>query len=132
MTPDTPATLLPESLQEMAEHIPVEAVIRLVERFGGTLLCIPKRLPGQCELTDAVGLEAAAKLVAVYGGENLDIPRACRMIRAVRNREIVRRRREGAPLKDLARAFAMTMRNITHILRAAGASPPSASTTHPE
>lgn len=124
MTSNTPASLLPALLQDMAEHIPMEAVIRLAERFGGTVLCIPKRLPKNSELPAVLGADVAAKLVAVYGGENLDIPRACRMIRFVRNQEIVRlRRQEGAPLKDLARAFSMTMRNVTSILRTAGASP---------
>lgn len=119
MASTIPTTLLPESLQEMAAHIPLDAVLRLAERYGGAVLCIPKQAPEGGELLAVVGQAAVAALVAAYGGEKLEIPRAERFARAVRDWEIVRLRRAGTPLKALARDNGTTVRNVSRILRAA-------------
>jgi Mor family transcriptional regulator len=121
MTPklqQLPFDELPDSLLDMADHINKEAIMLLVVHYGGTRLHVPKKLPDNHKLTALIGQDAAKELVYIFGGSYIEIPNARHFQRAIRNREIVRRKREeGLSHRDLARAFDMTERNIRNILR---------------
>lgn len=65
---------------EMAAHIGVVATLRLVDRFGGMRVYIPKD-PDRAKayedrgtFADAIGSGAAELLSRAYGGEDIQIP----------------------------------------------------------
>lgn len=81
---------LPESLVDVVAAIGLPATLKLVERFGGIRLYIPRPEHIECEhpLTQAIGLEAAKKLAAIWLGERPPVPRALYAIRRARDRAL--------------------------------------------
>lgn len=113
MNPAINTDLLPYILQDLADQIGLPLTMRLVARYGGTRLYIPKgAVSDDHELVKILGREATAKLQAYYGGEpHFDIPLAMKSVRAVRNAEI-KRKRPYTSVSNLARENHTTERNI--------------------
>ena len=113
---------LPDSLREMVDVIGLEAVIRLVEHFGGIRVRIPsdpRRIHEGHPLARAVGIEAARKLGEAYAGLEITVPRAAAALRALRNQEIHRlHTEEGWPAHRLARKYQLHEYTIYTILSA--------------
>lgn len=123
-TQSLPFEALPDSLLELADYISKDAIMRLVERYGGSTCYVPKVLPETSELATVIGQDATRALACVFGGGHLEIPKASQLRRTVRNRQIVQRHQEeGLSRRALARAFDMTERHIGNILKEAGALP---------
>jgi Mor family transcriptional regulator len=113
VTPAIDTDLLPPLLQELVALIGLTATMKLVERYGGVRLYVPKRAPDQDhELVQLIGTEAVSKLVAAYGGEvHFDVPLAQRALRAVRSTQI-RIKRATCSVRELALEYRTTERNI--------------------
>jgi hypothetical protein len=63
-----------DSLQPLASELGVDAVIALVQHFGGTRLYIPQTPRDDSPLM-VLGSEVAALLCKLFGPERLDIPK---------------------------------------------------------
>ncbi len=113
---------LPESLQEMVDAIEFEAVMKLVDKFGGTRIRVPanpRSVHREHHLSQAIGVTAARQLCEVYGGEELTIPKIATALRAIRNREISRlHTEEGWPAHRIARKYDLHEMTIYTILSA--------------
>jgi Mor family transcriptional regulator len=108
---------LPDSLKGLRAHLSLEAILRLVEAFGGGKVYIPGEKVRGSELAKAVGLEAAQALSALLPmGESIEVPKADRLKRLLRNLEIVKRSNEGENSKSLSRRFNITQRQVFSIL----------------
>jgi hypothetical protein len=107
-------SLLPQSLQEIAEVIGLMAVLKLVDRYGGRRLRMPRRLVPGHPLIEVVGQRAAAALVQTYALERIYVPNAARAAVAARNHEI-RRRRTTETVDTLAEEFGLHRRRIQQI-----------------
>lgn len=115
-------SLLPQSLQEMAEVIGLMAVLKLVDRYGGRRICIPRRLDPGHPLIEVLGQRPAAALVQTYALERIYVPSATRAIIASRDKEI-RRRKGQQSVPSLAEEFGLTDRQIWSILSESAPSP---------
>lgn len=107
---------LPRSLQDLGEEIGLEAVLKLVARYGGTEISTPKKVHDDHPLVLLVGLPAAQYIASHWGGDNLYIPNLNRVKQKIRNIEIVRRFDQGESTQKLALAFQVTSRTIKNIL----------------
>ena len=109
--------LLPESFQAMAETVGAGVALRLLERFAGVHLRIPKRPRPEHPLTVLLGWDDAARLCLAYGGELLAMPSGKAAALAARNEAIRTERRAGVSTAALARRHNLTERQIYSITR---------------
>lgn len=104
---------VPAELAHLSDHLSPEALLALVEAFGGTALYIPQAPNQGSPLVRAIGREAAQALAAARGGENLKVPLA----RHWRIR--IYRERDGLPYAAIARRLGVTEKAVWENLRAA-------------
>lgn len=117
MVESLPLELLPGSLRDMAETCGPALALKVAEVYGGCHVSIPASVDNAPGLVEVLGKPMAATLCAIYGGELLTIPRAMNARRHVRNEVIRETRRAGAKLRELARQFDLTERQVSTILR---------------
>ena len=108
-------SLLPQSLQEIAEVIGLMAVLKLVDRYGGRRICIPRRLEPGHPLIEVLGQRQAAALVQTYALERIHVPNAARALVSARDKEI-RRLKAQQSVTSLAEDFGLTERQVYRIL----------------
>lgn len=108
-----PADYLPKSLADLVKLMGFQATLKLVERFGGLPLYVPREehLNEEHGIVAAIGAEAARKLSRDRGTETLEIPRAAAYLRRVRD-QLMREKYETNSASELAREFGMTRRNV--------------------
>lgn len=94
------------------------AVSALVKAFGGLVLIVPKRRDGQAyqRIEEVAGPEAAGKLVEVFGGSPVYVAKMHADLLAARNRQIRAEYDAGISVKELARRYNLTERQIWTIL----------------
>jgi Mor family transcriptional regulator len=114
-----PIELLPESIQDMAAIVGPALALRLLERFAGVSVRIPKRPRLEHPLTHALGWDDACTLSRAYGGELLAMPNGKAARLALRNEAIRAERRAGVSTAALARRFDLTERQIYSVIKAA-------------
>lgn len=69
------------------------------------------------ELAQVIGMDAFRSLVSVYGGSDyLYIPQLSKLRASVRNQNIQREYYEGARVRDIARKYHLSTRQISRIL----------------
>ncbi|MBF0368569.1 MAG: hypothetical protein HQL52_03840 [Magnetococcales bacterium] len=107
---------LPEAFQEVAEVTGLPGALKMIKKYKGTRLFIPKKFSAQHALAELLGIEQARRLGKRFGGEVLMIPQAKKAFRTIRNRKIVRRYDEGVPVRRLAVEYDLTERSIYVIL----------------
>ncbi len=107
---------LPGSLRELADLIGIDAVWRLVQRWGGVRLFIPVTMPPEHEIAATIGPEAAEALAGHYGGDVLELAKGDHALRCLRNRAIVDQYDRGVPAARLARDYGLTLRTIRSII----------------
>lgn len=109
---------LPASLRDVVDLIGLPATLRLVEHYGGLIaVYVPRDIEPDHPLAQAIGLTAARKLATHYGADCLrNIPRCVDGLRRLRNAEIRQRRDAGESPASIARAFALTERQVWTIL----------------
>ena len=95
--------------RELLELLGPEAFLKLVERFGGDRLYIPKSESGTI-VEEALGAEAAAKLARHYGGDYPRIPLA----RAFRARQY---RKAGLGNPAIARRLGLTVSGVERLFQ---------------
>lgn len=110
---------LPDSMQELAEVVGLEATLMLVRHFGGIRVYIPQDAAGH-SLADVLGEDALAALVGVYGGDRIEVPKGAKLIRdaVIRQRHYGTDGTDGESAMALARAFFLTERQVRRILAA--------------
>ncbi len=112
---------LPGIIVELREIIGWTAVIRLVEAYGGTPFFVPSDYRPGDALIRLIGARETVALIEAFRGERLYFPKLDRALRALRDREIVRKYREGGyTSRMLAREYNLSDRRIWEIIAAAG------------
>lgn len=110
---------LPDSLRDLIDHIGESAALRLIERRGGTYLCVPKNVnvePGHLVL-ELLGPEAFTKLVDWYGGETIMLPKNDAVMRQVK-RSMIRDMRyiQRMQIDQIALKTGYSMRWVFRVL----------------
>lgn len=114
LTIPLPEELLPPRLAELVELIGLPAVTSLIRHYPGIKLYVPMKYDPSHVLTRQIGHAETVKLIEIYGGDFIDVAKADKAIRAVRNSAI------GASDKtqrQLALEHGLTIRQIRNIQR---------------
>lgn len=114
---------LPPSVAEIAEVIGREEALSLVgqlpvagSRSWRVCLYVPKRLPANHKLVALLGWRNASRLSRIFSGEILQ-PSNCRLlVRAYRNRQIVRMAGEGLPIDEIAACVLLSPYRVREII----------------
>lgn len=112
---DLPEALIPARLQEIAGYCGEQTALVLLLNYPGVHVRIPKRVDPAHKLAELLGLLAFAKLVECYSDEIIQIPRAAKAIRALRNQQILREFAEGKSQASIAIKYGMTERQVNSI-----------------
>ncbi len=104
-------SLLPTSLKALVNIIGLELCLRIVSRYGGDSLYIPRNKLNS-EILDLCGVEAATKLQDYYGGTHLRIATAKSYFAAKRNMQICQQKKSSL---ELAKQNQLTQRTIFRV-----------------
>lgn len=110
---------LPPVIRELERAIGLVLAMRLVDKYGGTKVYVPKsaELGGEHPLVELLGADAARALTEDRGGEWLGVPRCAAMLRGRRDREVLSRyERDGKSARAIALEFQVTERTVWRIL----------------
>lgn len=109
--------LLTTRMQELNSVIGLDATLKLVKKFGGIKIWIPKKPKSGHQYELLIGEEAFKKLTAYYGDTYLDVDKCVKVLQAHRNQQILA---DSEDLSDsqLALKYNLTMRHITRIRHA--------------
>ena len=106
----------PGVYQDMLKFIDDESAAKLVTQYGGCAgLYIPVKLAPEHSLCLLLGEEMAKRLSAEFGGLTVEIPRACALKIAERNKLILKDKEAGLTQSRLARKYQLTVRSIRKI-----------------
>lgn len=108
---------LPESLAEVVRAIGLPATLKLIERFGGVRIYVPQpeHIDEDHPIARAIGLADARTLAGIRGKERMELPRAARALRLVRDRAL-RRDYESMSESQCALKYQVTERQVRSII----------------
>ena len=101
----------PAELEFLSSVLPGEALLALIEAYGGTLVSVPGRAARTSSLTKLLGFEATTALVGAFGGEKVAVPLA----KAWRTHVY---RERGETVVAIARRLSMSRATVQRILHA--------------
>lgn len=108
-------SLLPGILLEISELIGMAATLKLVAKYGGVRVYVPKTLTQNHDLIAIVGQKQAESLTMRFGGEVLEIPKALLANVALRN-VTIKQEYESLSQRQLALKYHLTERQVRNIL----------------
>jgi hypothetical protein len=114
---------LPPVAQEILKLVGPEALIRLVNLYGGTHIDFPRHARHiraskvVQHLGDEIGEANALRLASHFSGVRLHVPKCDKAARQVRDDEIRAGLDKGEPAHALARRFKLTERQIWAIAK---------------
>lgn len=115
MSNDIDQSLLPSILREISEEIGIADTLKLVRRYGGTSVYVPRKLKENHELINVLGLESAQMLCDKFGGyDRIEIPKAQLLTLELRNVSI-REDKKILSRSKVALKYGLTERQITKI-----------------
>lgn len=119
IAPALSAEDLPESVKDVLESIGLEATLKLIERFGGSRVYVPRPdfITEDHDVARAIGVPLARKLAALCRNERMGLPRAAKAISRARDR-VLRSDLASMSVSQCARKYKMTERNVYFILGA--------------
>ena len=112
---DLPDALIPGRMKEIAGHCSEQTAILLLLHYPGVHLSIPKHPNPTHKLADLLGLKEFSKLCEIYGNEVIQIPRAAKAIRSLRNQSILKDFSKGIYQSTIAIKYGLTERQINTI-----------------
>tara|TARA_R110002050_G_scaffold269917_1_gene412443 strand:- start:56833 stop:57201 length:369 start_codon:yes stop_codon:yes gene_type:complete len=99
---------LPPIAREIAEHIGLDGLMRLVNTYGGTVI----RVPGRTDLKQVLTPEQYKEFVHIFKNEKLAIPRLTAKQYQIEVAETNRLLEEGNTRAQAARKLKVTERTI--------------------
>lgn len=115
MTNEIDQSLLPGILLEISELIGMAATLKLVAKYGGVRLYVPKTLRPDHDLVATIGRELAEYMAERFGAEVLEIPKALLANVALRN-VTIKQEYESLSQRQLALKYHLTERQVRNIL----------------
>lgn len=107
--------LLPPQIRALVETIGIAETLRLLEARGGIPTYIPEDPARSC-LSDVLQPESVAALSRSFGRLRLDLPKADKMRKQLRDHYVREARRQGAKSgRQLARELGLSWRMIKYI-----------------
>lgn len=120
MISDIDAADLPETLRDIVDMIGLPSTLKLVEKFPGVRVFVPrqKNLEADHHLVQLLGADAAEKLAAYFDGSEYPVPKAAAALIRLRDRKIQQRRGDSTAA-ELALEFGLTERHVYRVWAAA-------------
>ena len=112
---DLPDALIPSRMKEIAGYCSEQTAILLLLNYPGIHLKIPMHPTPTHKLADILGIKEFAKLCEMYGDEVIQIPRAAKAIRSLRNQSILKDFSKGLYQSTIALKHGLTERKINTI-----------------
>ncbi len=106
--------LLPPFGRELAGHIGLNALLKLVEVRGGLPLYVPEKINKHHHLVKLIGSTAAKNLIKHYRNNAITIPSCATSVRELLHQEIAERRANESEA-EVAAAYGMWGRSIRRI-----------------
>ncbi len=107
--------IAPKLFGDLAHALPLSALLKLSDKFGGTRVHIPLQPVGSSGLDLALNQDEFETLCKEYGGERFEIPKATRLRKRLRDGEICALFDKGSSIRALAINFKLTERHIFRI-----------------
>jgi hypothetical protein len=98
-------------LEELAEAIGEESLLRLLETRGGMRVYIPHQPKASDSLAASIGLSAAIGLSQIYGGDRIEVPNP-----TPRKVRILELRSHGLSIDAIAHQLGCTRRRVFQVL----------------
>lgn len=111
--------LLPDSAKGFLEFISFDSLKLLIAEYGGSRLTVPKCLDDDHALVHLLGKEEAEQLCKAFKLEVVSIPRCFKAMTAIRDVDILKGKRGGLTLGELARQHGVTEVTVNSALRRA-------------
>jgi hypothetical protein len=111
--------LVPQLVADWIDLMGLAPTLALVRAYPGLQIKVPiGTRPGLMteRLSVILGAEHAAAFIARHGGEHLAVPSCKALARVLRDVEICKAYDEGHKPTEIAMAFALTIRQVRHIL----------------
>ncbi len=99
-------------IKELNKLLGNEATMRLLSRYGGLQIYIPKKLKQNHAITLAIGQEAADKLAERFGGDNVELPMWNRPFQERRKERINEMHKQGIPVQQIAQRVGCSRRYV--------------------
>lgn len=114
---------LPPVAKEILALTSSEALVRIVNKWGGVHMDFPARAESfhtskvVQELADEIGQADAWKVASYFQGVRLQVPKCAAAVRKLTERKIRDEMDRGVAVPDLARRFNLTERSIWRIAK---------------
>ena len=109
----------PRSWEELRELLGEEAARRVVERFGGEQVTVPRAAHPDHRLASAIGDRRLFEEMSWrWGGCKIYVPEMASALRAIRNERIRERKARGASNREIAREEGLSVRQVRNIVLA--------------
>lgn len=112
------AKLLPRSFASLRKAISINALLAMIDAFGGTRILVPMHPDGARKLAKVIGLEDLRRLSKLAGGCRIEVPLGAKLRAALRDRALADMGTRGASIRELALRFGMTERAVQRRRRA--------------
>ncbi len=110
--------LLPASLLDLLNIIPLSEVLVLIEKYGGHYICISSDLfSNNTELKKHLSLDSVKRLSERYSGDRLAIAKAQKLRCFLRDQKIIQLHKSGVTVVKLTQQFDLSERCIYYIFR---------------
>lgn len=106
---------LPESMRYLLQLLPLQAVLTIIEAYGGTRLYVPLYPQPDAGLGQLIGIQAAQAMASYAGGSVLEIPLVIKIQQRLKHMAVLNSLANGVSQREAARAFGMTERNVRNI-----------------
>lgn len=107
---------LPSTLSEMVGVVSQDAILKLVEAYGGQKIYIPSKADPQSKLAQVVTENDLKVLCKHYHGCEVVVPKMQKLRTQFRDRQIIKDRDEGMNINELASKYNRSARQIQNIL----------------
>ena len=112
---DLPDALIPGRMKEIAGYCGEQTAILLLLHYPGIHLFVPKYPTPTHKLVDILGYKNFERLCEMYGDEVIQIPRAAKAIRSLRNQSILKDFSQGVYQSAIALKHGLTERQVNTI-----------------
>ncbi|MEG7525084.1 MAG: helix-turn-helix domain-containing protein [Chromatiales bacterium] len=114
--------MLPKSVHAWLDAIGLDRVLRIVEKYGGTLLYVPVQIDAGHPLARLIGPVAAKKLSEIcraddMRGDSVLVPKCEAALRSVRDQQILEELEAKLSVSHIAREHGIHLRTVWRIKR---------------
>jgi Mor family transcriptional regulator len=107
---------LPKEATELLGAIPLPAVLKVIETYGGRRVRISRKGLRRHPLAKVLGHETLERLAVHVGSGCINVPKGAALMRMRRDHAIEELRRAGTTIGELASRYRLTEREIYNIL----------------